>query len=128
MSSKGVPISIAVLHFQVKSDESSTDSEMNLHNSMKIWILNNPRIMGTHLTWHEVVMPPTIIKQIPAAINNRLLALWSNKYYPESPITKKFPIDNALMKTLYINILLFVNIVSDPNHKLKALLPPDHDN
>ena len=32
------------------------------------------------------------------------------------------------MKTLYINILLFVNIVSDPNHKLKALLPPDHDN
>ena len=23
---------------------------------------------------------------------------------------------------------LFDNIVSDPNHKLKALLPPDHDN
>ena len=79
--------------------------------------------MGTHLTWHEVVMPPTIIKQIPAAINNRLLALWSNKYYPESTITKKFPIDNALMKTLYINILLFFNIVIVGEKSHAAILP-----
>ena len=36
MSSKGVPISIAVLNFRGKSDENPTDSEMNLNNSMNI--------------------------------------------------------------------------------------------
>ena len=49
MSSKGIPISIAVLHFRVKSDK-------NLNNSMNIWILNNPQNMGTHLNQREVVM------------------------------------------------------------------------
>ena len=36
MSSKGVPISIAVLNFRGKFDENPIDSEMNLYNSMNI--------------------------------------------------------------------------------------------
>ena len=48
MSSKGIPISIAVLHLRVKSDESPTDLEMNLNNNMNLWLL--------HLNRREVVM------------------------------------------------------------------------
>ena len=36
VSSKGVPISIAVFYLRVKSDENPTDSQMNLNNSMNI--------------------------------------------------------------------------------------------
>lgn len=49
MSSKGIPICIAVFHFHVKSDE-------NLNNSMNTWILNDSWNKVTHLNWHEVVM------------------------------------------------------------------------
>ena len=56
ISSKGAPISIAVLHSRVKSDENNDDSAMNLNNSMNIWILNDPRNVGTHLNRREVVM------------------------------------------------------------------------
>ena len=55
-SSKGIPISIAVLHLRVKSDESPTDLEMNLNNNMNLWLLHDPRNVGTHLNWREVVM------------------------------------------------------------------------
>ena len=36
MSSKSVPISIAVFYFRVKSDESPADSQIKLNNSMNI--------------------------------------------------------------------------------------------
>ena len=41
MSSKGILISIVVLHFWEKYKE-------NLNNSMNIWILNDPQNVGTH--------------------------------------------------------------------------------
>ena len=51
---KGGPISKAVLHFRVKFDGSPTDSEMNLNNSMNIWMLYDPGNVETHLNSREV--------------------------------------------------------------------------
>ena len=56
ISSKGLPISIVVLHSRVTSDMNTDESAMSLNNSMNIRILNDPQNVGTHLNRREVVM------------------------------------------------------------------------
>ena len=55
----------------------------------------------------------------------------SSKYQTyEKVMFRSFSLCKCLLLERYYVLCsrLFENIVSDPNHKLKALLPPDYDN